>query len=75
MLCRACGSEMAASEFCPSCNEAVVWRCPACQKENDRSIHTYHNGIDQPVGSAKTGGSLLGVAVGVVSGLYTLVPM
>lgn len=42
MHCRACGTEMEAAENCPSCNEAVLWKCPSCEKENDRSIHTYH---------------------------------
>lgn len=42
MLCRACGTEMEATETCPACNEAVLWKCPSCEKENDRSIHTYH---------------------------------
>lgn len=42
MHCRSCGTEMEAAENCPSCNEAVLWKCPSCEKENDRSIHTYH---------------------------------
>ena len=48
MLCRACGSEMTAEEFCPSCNEAVLWKCSSCQRENDRSVHTYHPSNESP---------------------------
>lgn len=42
MLCRGCGSEMVPVEHCQTCSEAVLWKCPTCNKENDRSIHTYH---------------------------------
>jgi hypothetical protein len=70
MLCRACGSEMTASEYCPSCNEAVLWKCLSCQKENDRSVHTYH---PQSEGLSRAA-SFIGAALGVVSGLYVLSP-
>jgi plastocyanin len=30
MLCRTCGNEMIASEYCSDCNEAVKWRCSVC---------------------------------------------
>ncbi len=33
---------MAVSEYCPSCNEGILWKCIDCEKENDRSVHTYH---------------------------------
>ena len=73
MLCRACGNEMAAAEFCPSCNEAVLWKCSSCQKENDRSIHTIHP-QDEGASGGKTA-SLVGTALSVVSGLYVLMPV
>ena len=42
MLCRVCGSEMVAFEYCPDCSECVHWRCSICQKENDKSVHVHH---------------------------------
>lgn len=72
---------MTATEYCESCNEAVLWKCPACQKENDRSVHTYHNnnnndtnegGIGLPSPRAM---SLVGAALTVVSGLYATAPI
>lgn len=71
MLCRACGSEMMASEYCSSCNEAVLWKCSSCHRENDRSVHTNHPQSEGP--SRVT--SLIGAALGVVSGLYALNPV
>jgi hypothetical protein len=38
---------MSATEYCPSCNEGIVWKCGSCEKENDRSVHTYHPGSDE----------------------------
>jgi hypothetical protein len=34
-------------EYCPSCNEGIVWKCASCEKENDKSVHTYHPDSDQ----------------------------
>jgi hypothetical protein len=42
MLCRSCGNEMNPFEYCDSCNQAVHWKCSACQKENDKSIHIHY---------------------------------
>lgn len=64
MICRACGSEMEPTETCPSCNEAVLWKCPSCQKENDRSIHTYH-------ARSSWAASLFWTALSMMSGAYT----
>ncbi|HVX03473.1 MAG TPA: hypothetical protein VHA09_10010 [Nitrososphaera sp.] len=33
---------MDAAEFCSECNEAVLWKCSYCDRENDKSIHTSH---------------------------------
>ncbi|MGI0019880.1 MAG: hypothetical protein ACREAY_05375 [Nitrososphaera sp.] len=62
---------MTAAEYCPSCNEAILWKCSACQKENDRSIHTVH---PQTEGISRTA-SLVGTALSVMSGLYMLMPV
>lgn len=71
MLCRACGSEMTAEEFCPSCNEAVLWKCSSCQRENDRSVHTYHPSTESPSRTV----SFIGAALSLVSGLYAIAPV
>lgn len=67
MHCRACGAEMVATENCPSCNEAVLWKCPSCEKENDRSVHTYH------ANNSSRAASLLWAALSMMSGAYTFV--
>jgi hypothetical protein len=72
MLCRACGSEMAAQEYCPDCNEAVLWKCGVCENENDRSVHTYHLSSRQ---DSSTTASVVGTLIGLVSSLYVLAPM
>ncbi len=71
MLCRACGAEMLATEYCPSCNEAVLWKCSSCEKENDKSVHTYHPPKPE---SSKTA-SVVGTLISLVSGLYLIVPV
>jgi hypothetical protein len=71
MLCRACGNEMTASEYCSSCNEAVLWKCSSCQRENDRSVHTNHPQSESPSRAA----SFIGAALGMMSGLYVLSPV
>jgi len=71
MLCRACGAEMVATEYCSSCNEAVLWKCSSCEKENDKSVHTYHPPRPE---SARTA-SVVGALISVASGLYLVVPV
>ncbi len=71
MLCRACGAEMITTEYCPSCNEAVLWKCSNCEKENDKSVHTYH--APRPE-SARTV-SVVGALISVASGLYLVMPV
>lgn len=71
MLCRACGSEMTAEEFCPSCNEAVLWKCSLCNRENDRSVHTYHPSSESPSRAA----SFISAALSLVSGIYIIAPV
>jgi hypothetical protein len=41
MLCRGCGNEMNAIEYCLNCNETIHWRCRNCDKESERSVHTH----------------------------------
>jgi len=71
MLCRACGSEMFASEYCQDCNEAVTWKCGSCDKENDKSVHTYH----LPRQESAAALSLVCTLVGIVSSISALAPM
>lgn len=71
MLCRACGGEMFATEFCPSCNEGVLWKCTACEKENDRSVHTYHPGREEISTTIPT--SVVGALVCLASGFSYMV--
>jgi predicted amidophosphoribosyltransferase len=71
MLCRACGAELIATEYCPSCNEAVLWKCSACEKETDKSVHTFHP--PRPESSRKA--SVVGALISIASGLYLVVPV
>jgi hypothetical protein len=52
MLCRACGNEMIAFEYCDDCTEAIHWKCSICYKENEKSVH--NNCIKQKEESLKT---------------------
>ncbi|WP_415283994.1 hypothetical protein [Candidatus Nitrososphaera sp. FF02] len=61
---------MAASEFCPECNEAIVWKCSSCDRENDKSIHTYH---PQSEGSSSKAASVVGAVLSVVSSMGLIV--
>ncbi|HEX6562623.1 MAG TPA: hypothetical protein VF016_11410 [Nitrososphaera sp.] len=58
---------MNAAEFCPECNEAVLWKCSSCDRENDKSIHTYHPAErDSPSARAA---SVMGAILTMVSGM------
>ena len=74
MLCRACGGEMLATEYCSDCNEAVLWKCSSCEKENDKSVHTYHptESESPKTSSPSSSSAVVGTLVGIVSGLYML---
>jgi hypothetical protein len=63
---------MVAEEYCPSCNEAVLWKCSSCEKENDKSVHTYHP--PRPDSSSRAA-SVVGTLLSLVSGLYLVVPV
>jgi hypothetical protein len=69
MLCRACGAEMVASEYCSSCNEAVLWKCSGCEKETDKSVHTYH-----PPRETSRMSSVVGALVSLI-GMCFVVPV
>jgi len=71
MLCRACGAEMVAAEYCPSCNEAVLWKCSSCEKETDKSVHTFH----PPRPESSRTASVVGALISFASGLYLVVPV
>lgn len=57
---------MDAAEFCPECNEAVLWRCSSCDRENDKSIHTLHPGEREGYSRATT---VVGAILTMVSGM------
>jgi len=71
MLCRACGAEMVATEYCPSCNEAVLWKCSSCDKENDKSVHTFH----PPRPESSRTASVVGTLISFASGMCIVVPV
>jgi hypothetical protein len=73
MLCRACGAEMVSTEYCSSCNEAVLWKCTNCEKENDKSVHTYHT--PSPRQESSRTASVVGALISLASGLYVAVPV
>ena len=63
---------MSPTEYCPDCNEAVLWKCGGCEKENDRSVHTYHPEKQE---SSRTASAVVGALVSLVSGVVVMVPM
>ncbi len=71
MLCRACGAEMVATEYCPSCNEAVLWKCSSCEKETDKSVHTFHT----PRPESSRTASVVGTLISFASGMCIVVPV
>ncbi len=62
---------MHATEYCPSCNEAVLWKCNSCEKENDKSVHTYH----QPKPESSKTASIIGTLISLATGLNLVVPV
>ncbi len=62
---------MNATEYCPSCNEAVLWKCSSCEKENDRSVHTYH----PPKQDSSKTASFIGTLIGLATGLNLVMPV
>lgn len=65
---------MAAAEYCSSCNEAVLWKCTSCEKENDRSVHSYHPAPAERLSTAAPA-SMVGVLFSVASGLSAVVQL
>ena len=51
MLCRKCGNELVASEYCNECNEIIHWRCIVC--DNEKSVQI-------PIITTKTNSQLKG---------------
>ena len=43
--CRSCGGELEQIALCPACEESVQWKCAACNKETDVSVHTHDGSI------------------------------
>jgi hypothetical protein len=62
---------MIEAEYCPACSEAVLWKCTICERENERSVHTYH----PATGESTRIVSAVGALIGLVSGLYVMVPV
>ncbi|HEX2013625.1 MAG TPA: hypothetical protein VLA68_00215 [Nitrososphaera sp.] len=62
---------MSATEYCPSCSEGILWKCNSCEKENDRSIHTYHATSREEWTTTATSApaSVVGLLVSVASSL------
>ena len=73
MLCRACGNELIAFEYCPECSESIHWRCSSCERENEKSVHT-HNSM-QKVQDLSKKASVAGAAAvaTLVSGLSSII--
>ena len=62
---------MSPTEYCPSCNEGIVWKCGSCEKENDKSIHTYHPATEEIPSSIPT--SVVGALVCLTTGIAVVV--
>jgi hypothetical protein len=73
MLCRACGNELIAFEYCFECNEAIHWKCSSCERENEKSVHT-HNNIQKVQDPSKKASVTGAAAVAtLVSGLSSII--
>ncbi|AIF84109.1 hypothetical protein NTE_02052 [Candidatus Nitrososphaera evergladensis SR1] len=59
---------MNAAEFCPECNEAVLWKCSSCDRENDKSIHTSHP-VESEAPPSTRAASVVGAILTMVSGM------
>ena len=73
MLCKSCGEEMIAFEYCQNCNEAVHWRCSVCKKQNEKSVHT-HN-MQEYFPKSSVAGVAAVATTTFISGLSTLIQM
>lgn len=62
---------MLPTEYCSSCNEGVQWKCGTCEKENDKSVHTYHPGSEEL--SRVLHSSLVGAIACLASGLTLVI--
>lgn len=63
---------MNSAEYCPACNEAILWKCSACEKESERSVHTLHPPAEEASGRST---AMVSTALGVMSGLYVFMPV
>lgn len=71
MLCRACGNEMIAFEYCSQCNESIHWKCSRCSKENEKSVHMHYTEGEQLLGKAS--GTARAAVITFISGLSGLI--
>ena len=74
MLCRGCGNELIAFEYCPECDEAIHWKCTSCERENEKSVHTHTTNM-QKVQDLSKKASVAGAAAvaTLVSGLSSII--
>jgi hypothetical protein len=77
MLCRACGNELIAFEYCPECNEAIHWKCSSssCERENEKSVHTHNSMQKVQDFSKKTSVAGAAAVATFVSGLSSIILM
>jgi predicted amidophosphoribosyltransferase len=54
MLCRSCGQELDSIRTCAMCKETVQWKCFACNKEGDSSIHVHAGTISASMPTGRT---------------------
>ena len=73
MLCRGCGNELIAFEYCPECDEAIHWKCTSCERENEKSVHTHTNMRKVQDLSKKASVAGAAAAATLVSGLSTII--
>ncbi|HJS82599.1 MAG TPA: hypothetical protein VJ742_07155 [Nitrososphaera sp.] len=55
------------TEYCAACNEGIQWKCSVCEKENDKSVHTYHPGTEEL--STTVHSSIVGTLAFLATGL------
>jgi hypothetical protein len=58
---------MIATEYCSDCNEGILWKCSSCEKENDKSVHTYHPAAEEI--STSVHSSVVGTLACLATGL------
>jgi hypothetical protein len=73
MLCRGCGNELIAFEYCSKCDEAIHWKCSSCERENEKSVHTHTSMQKEQDLSKKTSVAGAAAVATLVSGLSSMI--